>query len=147
MKRKKEWRSYVRRLHISTLHQFLTKVRDKDKPEKKTGSFYKINCSYCKYPLSEKLQKQPHDWTQTRGNNRWRQNSHRWTLFTLWRHYQLGLYVIPDLQLQLLTTTDSGQQIYYLRTDFPQKMPKTANIIQTSYSRYLQTNRAEENDL
>ena len=29
----------MRRLQISTLHQFLTKVRDKDKPENRQGAF------------------------------------------------------------------------------------------------------------
>ena len=58
----------MRRLQISTLHQLLTNVTGKDEPKNRQGALIKSTAHTAKNPLSEKLPKQPHEWTQTRGN-------------------------------------------------------------------------------
>ena len=52
------------------------------------------------------------DWTQTSDEERRCQQSHCWTSPTNEPHYWLGLCVMPNLQHQLLSTTDPGKLVY-----------------------------------
>ena len=54
---------------------------------------------------------------------------------------------MPNLQHQLLSTTNPGKLVYQLGTDFPQQVSTTTGTIQTTHSRHWYYKRTEQNDL
>ena len=54
---------------------------------------------------------------------------------------------MPNIQHQLLSTTDSGKLVYQLGTDSPQQVSTTTGAIQTPHPRHWHYKRTEQNDL
>ena len=54
---------------------------------------------------------------------------------------------MPNIQHQLLSTTDSGKLVYQLGTDSPQQVSTTTGAVQTPHPRHRHYKRTEQNDL
>ena len=83
---------------IATLRQLLTKVNDKDEPNRRLGAVYKSDL----YWWDRQKFKRTTDWTQTGNWKWWYQQSHCWAPFTIEPQNRLGLpSALPTVQITI----------------------------------------------
>ena len=93
---------------ITSLRRLLTNVKDKDKPEDRQETVYKIKCCDCQATYIGEIGRNlsnATDRTKTSEEKWWRQQSHCWTPFTNETSNRLGLCDMHYVLYRLLSTT------------------------------------------